>query len=227
MWEELHVKYPNDSRVEKELITALCSRNEVADFDKIFYHVVRLLRTRQEQNIEDKVLGALKGYILNAVQPKKEEEKFVHSGRKPADAAGKLPQREVDKIKDSYGVKYAKPKGKMVLVADDAAIIRIMVRKLLERKGFEVAEAEDGRQAVEKFDEIKPDFVVMDINMPEMDGITALSEIMKKADVPVIMLSAMCEIAYVNKAFGAGAVDFICKPFANDVFTERVTGLYK
>ena len=80
-----------------------------------------------------------------------------------------------------------------VLIVDDAAFMRMMVKDILSKNGYEiVGEAENGMKALEKYQELKPDLVTMDITMPEMDGITAVKEI-KKVDpaAKVVMCSAM------------------------------------
>ncbi|NLC54172.1 MAG: response regulator [Firmicutes bacterium] len=111
-----------------------------------------------------------------------------------------------------------------VLVVDDAAFMRMMIKDILKKGGFEViGEAEDGVKAVEKFKELKPDLVTMDITMPEMDGITAVKEI-KKIDenALIIMCSAMGQQAMVIDAIQAGAKDFVVKPFQPDRVLEAV-----
>lgn len=102
-----------------------------------------------------------------------------------------------------------------VLIVDDAAFMRMMLRDILTKHGHEiVAEAENGVQAIQKFNETKPDVVTMDITMPEMDGITAVKGIMKLApDARILMCSAMGQQAMVIDAIQAGAKDFIVKPF--------------
>ncbi|TCS82949.1 response regulator [Tepidibacillus fermentans] len=115
--------------------------------------------------------------------------------------------------------------GKRILVVDDAAFMRMMIKEILTKNGFEViGEASDGIQAVEKYKELRPDLVTLDITMPEMDGITALKEI-KKIDpnVKVIMCSAMGQQAMVIDAIQAGAKDFIVKPFQADRVIEAIT----
>ena len=102
-----------------------------------------------------------------------------------------------------------------VLVVDDAAFMRMMVKDILSKNGYEiVGEAENGMKALEKYQELKPDLVTMDITMPEMDGISAVKEI-KKVDpnAKVVMCSAMGQQAMVIEAIQAGARDFIVKPF--------------
>ncbi|ADC48094.1 chemotaxis response protein [Alkalihalophilus pseudofirmus OF4] len=111
-----------------------------------------------------------------------------------------------------------------VLIVDDAAFMRMMIKDILTKNGFDVVgEANDGAQAVEKYEELSPDLVTMDITMPEMDGITSLKEI-KKIDpnAKVIMCSAMGQQAMVIDAIQAGAKDFIVKPFQADRVLEAI-----
>jgi two-component system chemotaxis response regulator CheY len=111
-----------------------------------------------------------------------------------------------------------------ILIVDDAAFMRMMIRDILTKNGFEVCgEANDGVQAIEKFKELRPDLITMDITMPEMDGIQALKEI-KKIDpnAKVIMCSAMGQQAMVIDAIQAGAKDFIVKPFQADRVIEAI-----
>jgi two-component system chemotaxis response regulator CheY len=111
-----------------------------------------------------------------------------------------------------------------ILIVDDAAFMRMMIRDILSKNGFEVCgEAHDGAQAIEKFKELKPDLITMDITMPEMDGIQALKEIKKlEPNVKIIMCSAMGQQAMVIDAIQAGAKDFIVKPFQADRVVEAI-----
>ena len=107
---------------------------------------------------------------------------------------------------------------KNILICDDAAFMRMMIKDVLSKNGYTVAgEAENGLKAVEKYNELHPDLVLMDITMPEMDGIQALKEI-KKLDgsATVIMCSAMGQQAMVIESIQAGAKDFIVKPFEEE-----------
>jgi two-component system chemotaxis response regulator CheY len=71
--------------------------------------------------------------------------------------------------------------GKTILVVDDAAFMRMMIKDILTKNGYQVVgEADNGLNAIDKYEELKPDLVTMDITMPEMDGITAVKEIRKK-----------------------------------------------
>ena len=116
------------------------------------------------------------------------------------------------------------PTAKNILICDDAAFMRMMIKDILTKNGYNVAgEAENGLKAVEKFKEVNPDLVLMDITMPEMDGIQALKEI-KKIDggAKVIMCSAMGQQAMVIESIQAGAKDFIVKPFQAERVIEAV-----
>ena len=111
-----------------------------------------------------------------------------------------------------------------ILVVDDAAFMRMMVKDILTKNGYEVAgEAVNGKDALDKYREIKPDLVTMDITMPEVDGITALKNIRAEfPDARVLMCSAMGQQAMVIEAIQAGAKDFIVKPFQADRVIESV-----
>ena len=113
---------------------------------------------------------------------------------------------------------------KNILICDDAAFMRMMIKDILTKNGYNVVgEAENGAKAVEKYNELKPDLVLMDITMPEMDGIQALKKI-KEGDSSalVIMCSAMGQQAMVIESIQAGAKDFIVKPFQADRVIEAV-----
>lgn len=111
-----------------------------------------------------------------------------------------------------------------ILIVDDAAFMRMMIKDILRKNDFEVCgEAQDGIQAIERYKELKPDLVTMDITMPNMDGITAVREI-KKIDpsAKIVMCSAMGQQAMVVEAIQAGALDFIVKPFQHDRVVEAL-----
>lgn len=102
--------------------------------------------------------------------------------------------------------------------------MRMMIKDILVKNGFEVVgEAQDGVEAVEKYAELKPDLVTLDITMPEKDGLTALKEILSSdSDAKVIMCSAMGQQSMVIDAIQAGAKDFIVKPFQADRVLEAI-----
>ncbi|MDD5092899.1 MAG: response regulator [Dehalococcoidia bacterium] len=101
-----------------------------------------------------------------------------------------------------------------ILVVDDAPFMRMRASKLLSENGFQVIEAGNGAEAVKKYKDEKPDAVMMDITMPEMDGLQALKE-MRKLDpnAKVCMVTAMGQQSIVLEAISAGAKDFVVKPF--------------
>lgn len=111
-----------------------------------------------------------------------------------------------------------------ILIVDDAAFMRVTLREVLSKNGHEiVGEAENGAQAIEKYFDLTPDITLMDITMPEMDGIQALKAI--KARDPkakVLMCSAMGQQAMVVEAIQSGATDFVVKPFQPDRIVEAV-----
>jgi two-component system, chemotaxis family, chemotaxis protein CheY len=104
-----------------------------------------------------------------------------------------------------------------ILVVDDAAFMRVRAAKVLQDNGHEVAQAENGLEAVKKYAEWHPDAVLMDITMPEMDGLAALKEIRRMdPNARVAMVTAMGQQAIVMEALKAGARDFVLKPFVPD-----------
>ncbi len=113
---------------------------------------------------------------------------------------------------------------KNILICDDAAFMRMMIKDILTKNGYNIAgEAENGQVAIDKYSEVKPDLVMMDITMPEKDGIQALKEIKAKdPSANVIMCSAMGQQAMVIESIQAGAKDFIVKPFQQDRVLEAV-----
>lgn len=111
-----------------------------------------------------------------------------------------------------------------VLICDDAIFMRTMIGDILRQAGFQVVgEAENGHQAIEKYREIRPDFVTMDIVMPEMGGIDAVREIIREdPQAKILMCSAMGQQALVIEAIQAGARDFVVKPFQPSRVLEAV-----
>ena len=107
---------------------------------------------------------------------------------------------------------------KRVLIVDDAAFMRMMLKDILVKNGYDVVgEAENGKIAIDKYKELKPDIVTLDITMPEMDGLEAIKKIKEiNNQVNVIMCSAMGQQAMVIDAIQSGAKDFIVKPFQAD-----------
>lgn len=109
-----------------------------------------------------------------------------------------------------------------VLIADDAAFMRMMLKDILTKNGHEVvAEAGDGFEMLQKYDETMPDIVTLDITMPNMDGLVALKKLRKKhPNANVVMCSAMGQQSMVIDAIQSGAKDFIVKPFQAERVVE-------
>jgi two-component system chemotaxis response regulator CheY len=117
-----------------------------------------------------------------------------------------------------------------VLVVDDALYMRTMIRDILKGPGgFEVVgEASNGREAVERFVELSPDLVTMDIVMPELDGIEATREILSRDPAAtIIMCSALGQESLVIESIAAGARDFIVKPFTPEKVLKVVKNVLK
>ncbi len=112
-----------------------------------------------------------------------------------------------------------------VLIVDDAAFIRMQLKQILEKNGFHVVgEAENGRIALRKIQELNPDIVTLDITMPEMDGIECMEEISKLEYKPtVIIVSAMGQESYVQRAIMSGAKGFIIKPYKEEVVIKNLS----
>ena len=113
---------------------------------------------------------------------------------------------------------------KSVMIVDDAAFMRMKLKDILEKNGYSVvAEAQNGVEAIEKYKEVRPEIVTMDIMMPEMDGIEALKGIKGiDANAKVVMCSAMGQQAMVIESIQSGARDFIVKPFQPDRVLEAI-----
>jgi diguanylate cyclase (GGDEF)-like protein/PAS domain S-box-containing protein len=111
---------------------------------------------------------------------------------------------------------FATPADKaLVLIADDDSATRLLLRETLEQSGFRVHEAEDGEQAVAAFSAVRPEVVLLDVDMPVKDGFTAcheLRQIPEARSVPVIMATGLDDIDSINRAYEVGATDFITKP---------------
>ena len=115
-----------------------------------------------------------------------------------------------------------------ILIADDEARMRALVRDYLRMKGFQVLEAENGREALEIFQR-EPDIalILLDVMMPEMDGFETLKELRHISDVPVLMLTARAEEQDELQGFSLGADEYIAKPFSPKVLLARIDAILK
>src|SRR5437868_1141156 len=113
----------------------------------------------------------------------------------------------------------------LVLVVDDDRSMRLLVAESLQSVGFKVEEAEDGLEAVHAFERLQPDLVILDVNMPQMDGFAVCAALrgMPQGNVtPVLMVTARNDVASINRAYEVGATDFITKPINWAVLGHRV-----
>ncbi|MBV8258451.1 MAG: response regulator transcription factor [Actinobacteria bacterium] len=114
-----------------------------------------------------------------------------------------------------------------ILVVDDDADIRTLVRTLLERAGATVYEAGDGRSGLREFHSHRPDLVVLDVQMPELDGWSVLERIRDLSDAPVLMLTAMGQEMDRVRGLQGGADDYVVKPFGRQELLARVEALLR
>ncbi len=117
-----------------------------------------------------------------------------------------------------------------MLVVDDDRITRMLVKLLLEREGYEVLEGENGRQAVEIANRERPDLLVIDLMMPEMDGYQALEKLrtnLSLSTLPVMVLTAEDGPGIELRVLELGADDYIIKPFEPDVLLSRVRATFR
>ena len=116
---------------------------------------------------------------------------------------------------------------KKILVVDDDAHIREVVRFALAKAGLEVIEAGDGQKALELFQRTKPNLIVLDITMPEMDGLAVCRVIRKTSDVPILFLSSRTD--EVDRVVGleVGGDDYVIKPFSPRELVARVQAILK
>ncbi|MHC1683389.1 MAG: response regulator [Clostridiaceae bacterium] len=114
---------------------------------------------------------------------------------------------------------------KKVLIVDDAAFMRLALKNILDKNGFEViGEATNGVESISMYKSLKPEIVTMDISMPDMDGVEALTEIMKfDPSANIVMISALGHESWIRKAVILGAKGFIVKPYKEDYVIEALS----
>ncbi|CAG0944051.1 Chemotaxis protein CheY [Candidatus Brocadiaceae bacterium] len=117
---------------------------------------------------------------------------------------------------------------KKILIVDDAKVIRMLIKRLLTQHGYQVAgEAGNGREAFEKYKELRPDAVTMDIIMPEVDGIQGLKDILAfDKQAKVIIISAIDQRDSLTDAIRNGATDYVVKPFEDDRMISTLNNIF-
>lgn len=114
---------------------------------------------------------------------------------------------------------------KKVLIVDDDPMMRLLICGALGQNGFRIIEANNGIEALSAFDATKPDIVLLDVMMPEMDGFEVCAEIRRRStgrQVPILMVTGVDDVGSIKKAYETGATDFISKPFKSFILSERV-----
>ena len=114
-----------------------------------------------------------------------------------------------------------------ILIADDEALMRQLVADFLRPEGYEVLEAVDGKQALDIFNEQKPDLVLLDVMMPGYDGWTVCREIRRTSTVPIIMITAKDEEIDQLFAYDLGVDDYITKPFSPKLLVAKMKALLR
>ena len=113
---------------------------------------------------------------------------------------------------------------KCCLIVDDSKVVRMVARKILEALDFEIVEAGDGRQAMDACETAMPDAILLDWNMPVMNGIDFLRELRRHAggETPVVIFcTTENDMAHIQEALGAGANEYIMKPFDSDIVESK------
>jgi two-component system KDP operon response regulator KdpE len=114
-----------------------------------------------------------------------------------------------------------------LLVVDDEEDLQQLLRAMLERRGYEVLNASGGLQAIRLLYHERPDLILLDVMMPNMDGWETLKRIREMSTVPVIMLTALGEVAQVVQGLQIGADDYISKPFDREELVARIEALLR
>jgi len=141
------------------------------------------------------------------------------------DRAGNDARRRQEQCRDSGG-----DMAKTLLIVDDSAAMRQLITFTVKDAGHEVLLAENGREALEKLKNARVDMVITDLNMPEMDGITLITELRKMADykfIPILMLTTESQVTKREEGRAAGASGWIVKPFSPEKFLEVVKKFIK
>jgi DNA-binding response OmpR family regulator len=114
-----------------------------------------------------------------------------------------------------------------ILMVEDDAVIREATQLTLERHGYDVTTAEDGLEAIESFEKIHPDAVMLDIMLPGLDGISVCRRIRETSTVPIVMVSARGDALDVVLGLEAGADDYVTKPFDTQVLVARLRAVMR
>jgi two-component system KDP operon response regulator KdpE len=120
-----------------------------------------------------------------------------------------------------------RPERRRILLVDDEPRLLDSVRMNLELEGFEVFEAHDGQEALEKIRKVMPDLIVLDVMMPRMDGLETLAELRRFTSVPVVMLTVKADDSDIVVGLERGADDYVAKPFSQQVLLSRIRAVLR
>ncbi|HKM33506.1 MAG TPA: response regulator [Lachnospiraceae bacterium] len=216
LWEDMHFRYPNDYRVLKELIQALCSKKDISLFQKIFQYTIILLKGNESKALENEVIDSLKIYMLQ-----ESDDKLPEKGNDKTNT-DILSQEKTNEIFGNFV--HQKKSGKRVILVDDSPFMRNIQNEILSEAGYQiVGEATNGHEAVEQYKMLSPDIIIMDIVMPELDGISAVKLIKTlDPDACIVMCSALTKEPIISEAKSIGANAFIAKPFRPEMLVGTI-----
>lgn len=230
------------SKIVKTSVDALRYYDEISLLKPV--HVEESNRYRyysKEQVSQLLLINELKqyGFSLDAIRELLHNSSYLDRQRLKLALSARLQQLEIEKNalektvasvnrrineieRDEKGMS-----AKKILVVDDVAFMRQILGEVLEKHGYLVVTAENGQQAVDKFADEKPDIVIMDINMPIMDGITATKKIKEiDKDAKILALSAKGFLPVIFEILGQGARDFVVKPFQEETILDALIRIY-
>lgn len=219
IWENMCFKYPNDYRIAQKLVLALCTKGGVSVFDKIFKYMTMILKSNQNKTIENETIETVKNYMIGLMSSHNPTEIEIKTN------VDSISQNEIDIVFSKTNLN--KVENNRVLIVDDVAFMRMLQSDLLSKNGYEIiGEAENGIEAIELYKKLSPDIVIMDIKMPELDGISASKEILSiNPKASIIICSAMAEKAVIDETKKIGVCGFVKKPFYQESFLKQLNSL--
>ena len=158
----------------------------------------------------------------NLINPSSQTHRLFDSCNNLVLSGNRLNQDQIDSLYEDRDF-FSDRTPKKVLVADDSDFMRMMLKDMLSKIGHFIVEADNGKAAIKVCEIEKPDVCIIDINMPEMNGLDVLKYLAsEQKNVRVLMLSALCEDSIVQEAKMLGATSFVAKPFQPDSIIKRV-----
>lgn len=227
LWKEAYIKYPSDYRVLKEYINAMCLCRNRQYTDKIIDSALCIFRNCKDDVIVQSTEFILKAYLYNEYDLRHARKIKYNEAQQEQDKE-LLNQYQTDEIFNKYRVyrnaAIAANEELKILIVDDVPFMRNILKEVLQNeRECVISEACNGYEAIKAVEHSKPNIVVLDINMPEMDGIQALKQIRKMCPlIKIVMCSAMSYEATVKETAELGADIFIVKPFHKETILKAV-----